>query len=117
MMDQQIVDANGTLVYTTYGSVCQLGMCFPCCGSVDFQIKQDGKDVGLISKRPMTMGECCQKTNRFIIDFPSDADPTQKKMVFGAAMLADLEYFEQNKNDNNGGGSRQVDETCLEVRV
>lgn len=102
MMDQQILDANEKLVYTTYGSICQCGLCCPCCASVDFQVKKDGQDVGLISKRPMTLCECFQKTNRFIIDFPSDADATQKKMVFGAAMLADLEYFEQNGKDNGG---------------
>jgi len=102
IMDQQIMDKTDSLVYTTRGSICQLGMCCPCLGSVDFQILKDGQEVGLISKRPMTCGECCQKTNRFIIDFPKDADSTQKKLVFGAAMLADLEYFEQNKNDNGG---------------
>jgi hypothetical protein len=102
-MDQQIKDTSGKVVYSTYGSICQLGLCCPCCASVDFTIKKDGQDVGLISKRPMTCTECCQKTNRFTIDFPKDADNTQKQLVFGAAMLADLEYFEQNKNDNKGG--------------
>lgn len=102
VMDQQVFDADGKLVYTTNGSICQLGMCCPCCGSVDFAVNKDGAEVGKISKRPMTCGECLQKTNRFIIDFPKDADATQKKMVFGAAMLADLEYFEQ-KEKNNGG--------------
>jgi len=100
-MDQQIKDASGALVYTTYGSICQLGLCCACCASVDFQIKKDGNDVGLISKRPMTCGECIKKTNRFKVDFPKDANATHKKLVFAAAMLADLEYFEQNKNDNN----------------
>mmetsp|Transcript_142861 Transcript_142861/g.252230 ORF Transcript_142861/g.252230 Transcript_142861/m.252230 type:complete len:236 (-) Transcript_142861:51-758(-) len=100
-MDQQIYDNKDTLLYTTYGSICQLGMCCPCCASVDFQVKKDGTDVGLISKRPMTCGECLKKTNRFVIDFPKEAGPQEKKLVFAAAMLADLEYFEQNKNDNN----------------
>merc|ERR1712066_288401 len=104
MMDQQIKDNKNTLVYSTYGSICQLGMCCPCCAPIDFQIKKPGgQDVGLISKRPLTCFEACTKTNRFTIDFPKDADAAQRKLVFAAAMLADLEYFEQNKNDNGGG--------------
>merc|ERR1719436_168818 len=31
VMDQQIMDGTGNLVYTTQGSICQLGMCCPCC--------------------------------------------------------------------------------------
>jgi len=103
-MDQQIKDTSGNLLYSTYGSICQLGMCCPCCAPVDFQIKKGEQDVGLISKRPMTCGECMKKTNRFTIDFPKGANPTEKQLVFAAAMLCDLEYFEQNKNDNNNAG-------------
>jgi len=100
MMDHQIIDSTGTTVLTTYGSVCQIGMCCPFCAPVDFQIKKDGKDVGLISKRPMTCCEMLKKTNRFIIDFPKESNPAQRKLIFAAAMLADLEYFEQNGKDN-----------------
>lgn len=102
VMDQQILDSKDQLVYTTNGSICQCGMCCPCCGSVDFNIRKEGTDVGLISKRPMTCGECLKKTNRFIIDFPPDANPDQKKMIFGAAMLLDLQYFEEKENKNGG---------------
>jgi hypothetical protein len=100
VMDQKIMDGNDKLIYTTNGSICQLGMCCPCCASVDFQVQKDGQEVGLISKRPLTFGECLKKTNRFIIDFPKDAKANEKKLVFAAAMLADLAYFEVNKNDN-----------------
>lgn len=101
LMDQQVLDESGKLVYSTYGSICQLGICCPCCASVDFDIKKGEANVGKISKRPMTCGECLKKTNRFTIDFPGDAGAKEKKLIFAAAMLADLEYFEQNKNDNN----------------
>mmetsp|Transcript_45473 Transcript_45473/g.75538 ORF Transcript_45473/g.75538 Transcript_45473/m.75538 type:complete len:234 (+) Transcript_45473:75-776(+) len=101
MMDQQIYDETGKLIFTTYGSICQLGMCCPMCASVDFEIKQDDKKVGLISKRPMTCGECLGKTNRFIIEFPMEKKANERKMIFAAAMLADLEYFEQKKNKND----------------
>lgn len=103
-MDQRVFDVNDTLLYTTYGSICQCGFCCPFCCSIDFQIKTaNGDDVGLISKRPMTCSEMCTKTNRFTIDFPDKANPMDKRLLFAAAMLADLEYFEQNKNDNGGG--------------
>jgi len=100
-MDQQINDNKGTLLYTTEGSICQLGLCCPFCAPVNFDIKKEGQNVGLISKRPMTCCEMCQKTNRFTIDFPKDSSAVEKRLVFAAAMLADLEYFEQNKNNNN----------------
>lgn len=99
-MNQQIRDDRGALLYTTSGSVCQLGLCCPCVGSVDFQIKQAGAAVGSISKRPLTCEECIGKTNRFTVDFPAKASPNEKRLIFAAAMLADLEYFEQNKNNN-----------------
>jgi hypothetical protein len=100
-MDQQILDEQGKLVYTTNGSICQLGLYCPFCAAVDFEVKKDGTKVGMISKRPMTFCECFKKTNRFIIDFPSEANNVEKRMVFAAAMLIDLEYFEQNKNNKN----------------
>ena len=37
-MDQTITDGEGTQIYGAAGSVCQPGMCCPCCGSVDFDI-------------------------------------------------------------------------------
>lgn len=101
MMDQQIKSTSGETIYTTYGSICQLGLCCPFCASVDFDIRKGDNSVGTISKRPMTCAECCKKTNRFTVDFPKGASPNEKRLVFAAAMLADLEYFEQNKNNNN----------------
>lgn len=99
-MNQHIMDERGKLLYTTTGSVCQLGLCCPCVSPVDFQIRKDGKEVGSISKRPLTCTECMGKTNRFTVDFPAKASPVEKRLIFSAAMLADLEYFEQNKRDN-----------------
>jgi len=98
MMDQQINDGSGATVFTTYGSICQWGLLCPCCAPVDFQVKKNGADVGLISKRELTCCEVLEKTNRFIIDFPKNATPAQRKLVFAAAMLADLEYFEEQKS-------------------
>lgn len=98
MMDQQIKNTAGDTIFTTYGSICQLGMCCPCCASVDFDVLQKGNSVGTISKRPMTCGECCKKTNRFTVDFPKNASTTDRRLIFAASMLLDLEYFEQNKN-------------------
>mmetsp|Transcript_75790 Transcript_75790/g.222238 ORF Transcript_75790/g.222238 Transcript_75790/m.222238 type:complete len:240 (+) Transcript_75790:67-786(+) len=100
-MDQQVFDKEDKLLFTTQGGVCQAGMCCPCCFSVDFDIKKDGVKAATISKRPMTCCEMCQRTNRFLVDFDQITDPNEKRMVLAAAMLIDLEYFEQNKNNDN----------------
>mmetsp|Transcript_36463 Transcript_36463/g.84837 ORF Transcript_36463/g.84837 Transcript_36463/m.84837 type:complete len:235 (-) Transcript_36463:135-839(-) len=101
MMDQQVYDRDHKLLFTTYGSICQCGICCPCCASVDFDVLKDGIKAASISKRPMTLCECLQKTNRFIVDFDQIDDFTEKRMLLAAAMLADLEYFEQQKNNDN----------------
>lgn len=101
LMDQQVYDKSDKLLFQTKGSICQLGICCPCCASVDFSVLKDEKEVATISKRPMTCCECLQKTNRFTIDFNQITEPEEKRMLLAAAMLADLEYFEEQKNDNS----------------
>jgi len=100
LMDQQVYDKSDKLLFTTNGSICQAGICCPCCCSVDFDVLKNGAPVGKISKQPLDLLECCTKTNRFIIDFDKITDATEKRMLLAAAMLVDLEYFEQQKNDN-----------------
>jgi len=101
VMDQKIFDKTGQQVFTTSGSICQFGMCCPCCAGVSFDVKKDGNKVAGIEKMALSCGELCLKTNRFKISFDQVTDPDEKKLVLGSAMLLDLEYFEQNKNNNN----------------
>lgn len=37
-MDQVIMDSDGTQIYGAAGTICQPGICCPCCGDVDFEI-------------------------------------------------------------------------------
>merc|ERR1712217_7107 len=99
-MDQQIYDAGGALKYTVDGSICQCGICCPCCADVDFDIKSNNNSVGRIQKKALTCGEMCMKTNRFEVQFPKQCTMDDKHLLVGSAMLLDLQYFEQNKNDN-----------------
>jgi len=98
LMDQQIHNKGGTLLASTKGTVCQPGMCCPLCFDVNFDILKNDTKVGEIKKPKLEFGECCCGTNRFLVDFQSITDQTERNMIFAAAMLLDLEYFEQNKN-------------------
>jgi hypothetical protein len=103
VMNQQINDAKGNSMFTTTGSICQLGMCCPCCSGVNFEVKKGDQEIAHIEKMPLTCGECFKKTNRFEVDFKDISDAWEKRMVLASAMLLDLEYFEENKNNNKGG--------------
>lgn len=100
-MDQQIYSKDDELLYTTQGSVCQLGMCCPVCFDVTFDILKNENKVGEIKKPPLNFTECCCATNRFLVDFQQIDDPEHRRMIFAAAMLLDLEYFEQQKGNND----------------
>merc|ERR1740121_329939 len=99
-MDQQIKDAQGKPVFTTTGSIWQLGMCCPCCASVRFDVMRGTTREAGIERMALSCAEMCLKTNRFKLDFDKVTDPAERKLVLGSAMLLDLEYFEQNKNNN-----------------
>lgn len=96
-MDQKVKNAKGDEVFTTSGSICQAGMCCPCCASVNFDVKKGDNPVGKVEKLPLDCGDIFLKTNRFTVDFGSVTDPTERRLLLGAAMLLDLEYFEQQK--------------------
>ncbi|CAE8650941.1 unnamed protein product [Polarella glacialis] len=98
LMDQQIYGKQGEVLFTTTGSICQLGMCCRCCADIDFDIIKDKEKVGKISKLSINPCECVMETNRFIIEFGNLQGVENRKMLLASAMLLDLQYFEENKN-------------------
>lgn len=100
VMNQKLHSKDGKPLFTTSGSVWQLGMCCPCLAPVEFDVKRNEEVVANISKLPLDLCECFKKTNRFVVDFKSITDPEERRMIFASAMLADLQYFEVNKNDS-----------------
>jgi len=100
-MDQQIIDKDDNLLFTTYGSICQCGLYCPMCCDVGFDILKEGNSYGKVTKMALTCSEVCTKTNRFKIDFGGGMTPVEKRLAFASAMLLDLEYFEQSKNSDN----------------
>lgn len=101
VMDQQIFDVAGALKFVTSGSLFQCGLCCPLCADIDFTVSKQGKPVGHIKKLRIDPCECVKETNRFLIDFQGLTDPTERRLALASAMLLDLQYFEQNKNNNN----------------
>jgi len=97
LMDQQVMNSQGSLLFRTNGTLCQAGMCCPCCAGVYFDVLKGTSKVAEIKKMPLNCEEVFLKTNRFIVDFNQVTDPVEKQMLFAAAMLLDLEYFEQQK--------------------
>lgn len=99
-MDQQVLDKDGGTKFTVAGSICQCGMCCPCCADVKFEVAdKSGSVVGGITKPALSCGEMCVSTNRFVVDFPKQCSMEDKHLLVGSAMLLDLQYFEKNKND------------------
>jgi len=97
-MDQQIKDANGTLMLATGGSPWQCGAFCPCCYGITFKVtKKDGQKCGEITKMKADCSEMCCGTNRFMINMISVPDETERKMLLASAMLLDLQYFETQK--------------------
>lgn len=124
-LDQRLYDDQDNLIYSTYGSVCQLGFFCPCCFRIEFDIHnhaggEDGKiykvrtssprdsidllahhtHVALITQVFNGLAELCCQQNKFKVVFPSDATEADKSLLIGSAMLLDLEYFERNKNQD-----------------
>lgn len=101
-IDQHIFDAAGVQRFQTGPeTICQIGICCPCCGDVSFPISRTGgAQVATVTRPALEFCECLQKTNRLKIDWQAVSDPQERKLIFAAAMLIDLEYFEVQKNDN-----------------
>jgi hypothetical protein len=99
-MDQTISDHTGADKYKVVGNVCQLGMFFPCCGDVVFNVTdQKGGPPGEIRKIFDGCSELCLGTNKFKVTFPKNATEPDKSLLLGATMLVDLEYFEVKKEN------------------
>lgn len=97
-LDQQVYDAQNMLKYKVYGSICQIGLCCPCCGDVRFSVKDmAGGPDGHIQKI-FTCGELMGLNNKFKITYPPKTPQGDKALVLGATMLLDLQYFEVKKN-------------------
>jgi len=98
-MDQQVRDANNNHIMTMTGSVCQCGVCCPCCAPVTFDIQEaaGGGDLGKVEKLPMDCEELCLKTNRFTVDLSKIQEEDHRRLALASTMLLDLGYFEQSK--------------------
>jgi hypothetical protein len=94
-MDQQVFNASEKQIFTVSGMPCQIGTCCPCCAGIGFNVQKDGATIGNVTKMPVDCAELFLKTNRFIVDFGSVREATERQLLLSAAMLLDLQYFEQ----------------------
>ena len=100
-MDSHVYNSMDQKVFEIGGTFCQPAICFPCCGDVLFEVKdpKTRSTVGEIRKMFDGCGEICLHTNKFKLLFPQNITPENRSLLFGAAMLIDLEYFEVQKNN------------------
>lgn len=95
-VDSTIKDRSGAeVMHTGPVSLCQCGTFCPCCADMTVPVTKQGKQVATITRNQLDICELLQKTNRFTIDFGSITDPSEKKRIFAAAFLLDLQYWEQ----------------------
>ena len=69
----------------------------PCCVDEQIPVFEGGQPVATVTRQRLSICELVGKMNRFTVDFGQLRDPALRKLLFGAAMLFDLTYWEQNK--------------------
>eukprot|EP01044_Picomonas_judraskeda_P000575 COSAG03_NODE_26_length_19032_cov_87.110812_11_plen_277_part_00 len=101
-MDQKIYSPDGTQMYGASGSLCQIGICFPCCGAVEFDLTDANNEPseGRVAKVFGGCAELMAGVNKFRIRFPNGATPEQKKALLGMTMFIDYNYFERDGKNN-----------------
>mmetsp|Transcript_46280 Transcript_46280/g.92524 ORF Transcript_46280/g.92524 Transcript_46280/m.92524 type:complete len:271 (+) Transcript_46280:53-865(+) len=94
-----IRDAAGQTLYQVGPtSLCNCGMVCACCNDMAVPVSNtSGMPVATITRKALSLSELFGKMNRFVVDFGSVSDPDERALVFAAAMLFDLQYWEQNQ--------------------
>ena len=97
--DNRVYDATGAQRYHVTGTICQQGAVCPCCDDFSFEINDmQGNHVGSMGKAWRGCDELLTQTNKFWVDFPTNATPQEKALLIGSVFLIDFEYFEVKKN-------------------
>jgi hypothetical protein len=97
-IDLIIRDPSGNELFTCGPkTLCSVGQICPCIAGEYIPVKQGGKEVAAIERKALDLVECCCKVNRFEVQFNEITDPTQRKLIFAAAFLLDLQYWEQQQ--------------------
>jgi hypothetical protein len=102
-IDLEIMDAAGAKIFTCGPkTLCSAGQVCPCFAGEYIPVKNmDGRQVAFIERKPLSIMECCCKINRFEVNFMDVQDANHKKLIFAAGFLLDLQYWEQQKKNNN----------------
>jgi len=97
-MDASIRNAKGEEVFHLGPkSLMSLGMYCPCLAEERMPVTRGGQMVAEIVRIKLSCAELYGKCNRFEIDFMEVADPTERKLILGAAFLLDMQYWDQKE--------------------
>jgi len=112
-MTFKIRDAEDNPVLKANGGCCQPGLIcpLPCgpCAEVNFPVSDaaTGEEVGHIKKK---VPGCCtfffaSDVDNYYVDFGGVKNPNYKMLLIGLSIFMDFRYFNDNKNDDKGGGA------------
>ncbi|KAL9656663.1 hypothetical protein ABK040_002934 [Willaertia magna] len=91
--EMDVFDENGNKIFDIIS---------PFCSCWTFYIEKNGERVGSIQKKfSGIVKELFTDADNFGVEFPVNATPMEKAILFGATFLIDFLYFEDNGNNNN----------------
>merc|ERR1711871_695612 len=100
MGNSVIRDANrNDILQVGPACMCHPAQCCPCCMDQTIPVTRNGTEVASFTRKQLTCCELLQKTNRFSVDFRDIKDPNQRPLIWAAATLFDLQYWEIKQNN------------------
>jgi hypothetical protein len=109
-MQLDIMTPDDQIIYTIWGSCCQIGVhCpFPCetCQTVNFEVRDaSGNVVAPMQKRSAgCMKAALSDADFFTLTFPTAADKDARALLTMAVIFLDFRYFEVAPANNVQGG-------------
>ena len=112
----ELYSISGGLKYIVTADCCQCALRCPgflgktSQGVFDIIDAVSNQKVGRITKEPANMSELVTDADSYVVNFPQNADPNDKLLLTGMALMIDYQFFETDADENTksrrGGRSR-----------
>lgn len=112
----ELYSIKGGLKYIVTADCCQCALrCRGFLGKTSrgvFNIlnAKNKQNVGTITKEPANLSEIVTDADTYLVQFPLDADPNDKLLLTGVAIMIDYQFFETDANEEyeNRHGRKKV---------
>lgn len=95
----EFYDHEGSLRFQSVMSICQLGVCFPCCGVIISDVQDaTGGSVGQVTRLQMTLWEMWSRMSKQRIQFPKGINSKDKVLLVAGMTISDAVYNSQNQS-------------------